>query len=293
VLVAAVLHASWNLLAKRAGGDVRFILLVQLTLVCLWSPVGLWVALQEAPGYGALQWLLLVGSGAIHLLYFLILMRGYQVGDLSVVYPLARGSGPLLTALVASLVLDESLGWLGWSGVLAVVFGIFLIAGGPSVWRALRAGARGSSELQRVRAGVTHGLATGVFIAAYSVIDGYAVKRAGISPIAVDYLGNCARLPLTLAWLVLRPRQDQLSLGDYWRPRWRTALAVATLAPVAYVLVLYAAQLAPLSQVTPAREVSMLFAALFGGTLLRERDAGWRVVGAAAIAGGVVALASA
>lgn len=290
VLVAAVIHASWNLLAKQAGGDMRFALLLQAGVAVLWAPVGLWFAWQEAPEYGALQWGLLCASGALHMVYFVTLLRGYRLGDLSVVYPLARGTGPLVTAVVASSLLGEALSWVGGLGVLGVVLGIFFVAGGPGAWRQVRTGGGVPADRTRLRNGVNYGLLTGIFIAAYTVVDGYAVKRAGISPVSVDYLGNVVRLPLTALWLLGLHQRGARPLRAYWRGRYKSALAIAAISPISYVLVLYAVRLAPLSHVAPAREVSMLVAALFGGTLLRERDAGIRLLGAACIAGGVIAL---
>ena len=316
VLVAALIHATWNLLAKKTGGDVRFALVSQLAVALVWAPVGLWFAWHEVGTYGPLQWALIVASGAIHVVYFVTLLRGYRLADLSVVYPLARGTGPLLTAMAATLLLGESLSLLGWLGVLGVVLGIVLISGGPALWHALRAGtsaherpqagqsrpspegiqqsgraALAGEDLLRLRRGVGYGLLTGVCIAAYTVVDGYAVKRAGISPVSVDYLGNLVRVPLTALWILALGRREPLPLAGYWRSTWKPALLIATISPVAYVLVLYAATVAPLSHVAPAREVSMLFAALLGGTLLRERNVGLRLLGAGSIAAGVIALA--
>jgi drug/metabolite transporter (DMT)-like permease len=128
---------------------------------------------------------------------------------------------------------------------------------------------------------------TGTFIAGYTVIDGYAVKIMLISPILVDYVGNVLRIPVMLPF-VLRDREAFIRS---WRAQWRAALVVAVLGPLSYVMVLYAVRMAPLSHVAPAREVSMLFAALAGGTLLGESDRWIRLVGATAIAVGVVALA--
>jgi drug/metabolite transporter (DMT)-like permease len=295
VLVAALIHATWNLLAKKTGGDVRFALVSQVAVALVWAPVGVWFAWHEVGAYGLLQWALIVASGAIHVVYFVTLLRGYRLADLSVVYPLARGTGPLLTAMVATALLGESLGLLGWVGVLGVVLGIVLISGGPALWHALRAGSGAQAEadehLKRLRAGVGYGLLTGVCIAGYTVVDGYAVKRAGISPVSVDYLGNLVRVPLTALWILALGRREPLPLAGYWRTCWKPALMIAAISPVAYVLVLYAATMAPLSHVAPAREVSMLFAALLGGTLLRERDVGLRLLGAACITAGVIALA--
>ncbi len=302
VLSAAVIHAGWNLLAKKTGGDIHFALLTTVAVVVIWSPVGLWFAWREAGGYGALQWGLIAASGAIHVLYYLCLLRGYRLGDLSVVYPLARGTGPLITAVTASWLLNEVLGVQGWLGVGGVVMGIVLIAGGPALWRSLRGDSGGPGgpgadavDNQRLKAGIGYGLLTGVFIAAYSVVDGYAVKRGGVSPVLIDWLGSVARLIMLLPLVALTHRgrwhTARAAMGDTWRQTWRAALIISTISPVAYVMVLYAATLAPLSQVAPMREVSMLFAAWMGGTLLAERDVGVRLLGAACIAAGVIALA--
>ena len=302
VLVAAVIHASWNLVVKRAGGDIRYALMTAIAVAVIWTPVGLYAAWHEVGAYGAMQWSLIAASGVVHVAYYITLLRGYRLGDLSVVYPLARGTGPLITAVVATILLGETLGLRGWVGVAAIVAGILLIAGGPALLVAIRRGvgdgeeAPGAAgvahtERERLRAGLRYGLVTGGFIAAYSVIDGYAVKRAGVSPISVDYLGTAVRIPLMVALLLWLRRRESLPMAGYWRPLLPSALVVGLVSPVAYVLVLYAVQMAPLSHVAPMREVSMLFAALFGGTLLGERHMSMRLAGAACIATGVAALA--
>jgi drug/metabolite transporter (DMT)-like permease len=215
--------------------------------------------------------------------YYVILLRGYRKADLTVVYPLARGSGPLLSSLVALFLLRERVTLLGALGVAAVVAGVFLIAGGPALFRA----AQDPAMKARVRRGLAYGLLTGVFIASYTVVDGYAVKVVLMSPILVDYFGNFVRMLLLLPPLLL----DRAAAAAHWRAQWKYALLVAALSPVAYVLVLFAMQTAPLSHVAPAREVSMLFAALIGGQLLGEGDRALRIFGAASIAFGVMALA--
>lgn len=290
VLLAALIHASWNLIAKKVGGDQRFALLTCVALSIVWAPVGAWFSWHEAGQYDVQQWGLILLSGLLHIAYYLILLHGYRVGDLSVVYPLARGSAPLLTALVATSFLGEALRLQGWLGVAGIVLGVALIAGGPATLRKLRTRDPDDLDHQRLWLGVKYGLLTGLFIAAYSVVDGYAVKHAGIAPVLVDYLGNLTRLPFLVLIMAWTTRKAPLPLRDYLRQNWRPALLVGTLQPVSYVMVLYAITLAPLSQVAPAREVSMLFAALFGGHLLGERDAGLRLAGAACIAVGVIAL---
>ena len=184
---------------------------------------------------------------------------------------------------MAIVFLGEHLSALGALGIAAVVGGVFLIAGGPGLLRATHDQARRA----RIHKGMAYGLVTGVFIAAYTVVDGYAVKFALMAPILVDYFGNLARMVL-LAPTILR---DRAAARAMWKAQWKYALFVGTISPVSYVMVLYAMQSAPLSHVAPAREVSMLFAALIGGQLLGEGDRLLRILGAACIAAGVMALA--
>lgn len=286
VLLAGLVHAGWNIVAKKAGGDARFAFFTSIWMMLVWAPLGLWLGWDAVPQWGALQWLAVAVSGVLHVVYFVTLLRGYRAADLTVVYPLARGTGPLLSAMLAIWLLDETLGITGVLGVLGVVAGVLLIAGGPSWPRA--SGETGTpAARQRMRQGLFYGVLTGVWIASYTVVDGYAVKMLALSPVLVDYMGNLVRTAL-LAPVALR---DRAATAALWRTQWRGALLVALFSPIAYVLVLYAVQQAPLSRVAPAREVSMLFAALIGGRLLGEGDRALRIAGALMIAGGVAALA--
>ena len=288
VLTAALLHALWNIAAKKAGGDSRFALMTSLLILVLWAPVGVWAGWRDAAAWSPSQMVncltIILASGLIHLVYFNTLLRGYRLSDLTVVYPVARGSGPLLSSAGAVLILGEHMGALGVAGVLGVCFGVFLIAGGPGLWKQ----AHDPAKRQRLHTGLRYGAMTGALIAGYTLVDGYAVKVMLISPIVIDYFGNAFRLPFLLPTLL----RDPNGFKHAWRAQWRYALLVAAISPLGYVLVLYAVQMAPLSHVAPAREVSMLFATLLGGKLLGEGERGWRLAGAACIAAGVVSLAT-
>ncbi|MGV3727339.1 EamA family transporter [Hydrogenophaga sp.] len=283
IVLAGLIHACWNIAAKKAAGDARFAFFSAFLMMLIWAPLGWWLGRTEVPTWGATEWGFVVASGVLHVFYYVILLRGYRKADLTVVYPMARGSGPLLSSLVAIALLGERISALGALGIVGVVGGVFLIAGGPGLLRATH----DPAARQRVHKGMFYGVLTGVFIASYTVVDGYAVKVLLMSPILVDYMGNFVRVAL-LAPSVLR---DLPTAAQLWRLQWRYALLVAAVSPVAYVLVLYAMREAPLSHVAPAREVSMLFAALIGGHLLGEGDRVARILGALCIAAGVTALA--
>ena len=287
VLAAALLHALWNLAAKQArhgdsgsfGEQLAFQLLCGLAVVLLWSPVGLWVSTAELPKWDPEAWGVVLLSASVHLAYFSALLTGYAKSDLTVVYPVARGSGPLLAALAAVAWLGERPSSLGWSGIASIVLGVLLICG------LLRRKAMSATAT----AGLLWGLLTGALIATYTVVDAWAIKHLQLHPMAYDYWCNLLRLVLLLPLVAYVPPTG--GLRQRWQKDKRAVLIVGTCAPLAYVLVLWALKTAPVSAVAPARECSMLFAALLGGQLLKEGDRQARLLGAAAIAGGVILLA--
>lgn len=285
VLCAALLHATWNIAAKKSGGGDAFMLMGAVMVGVVWAPLALWVGWHEMLGWGLAQWGFVLATTLVHLAYYRCLLTGYRVADLTVVYPVARGTGPLLTVVCAIVLLGEPLTLAGLLGVAGVCGGVFVLAGGPRLLRPMH-------DLQaraRLHAGLRWGGLTGVLIAGYSVLDGYAVKVMMLSPIVLDWLTNVLRIPFLLPgqW------RDRPGFMAALRTQWRHALLGAIVAPVGYVMVLYALTMAPMSLVSPAREVSMLFAALLGGRLLGEGDRALRIAGAACIAGGVALLASA
>ncbi|MEX8191935.1 EamA family transporter [Comamonas guangdongensis] len=285
IILAGLIHSGWNIVAKKAGGDARFSLYTAVCNAIIWMPLGWWLGKDVVPQWGWTEWAFVAASAVLHVFYFVVLLRGYRVADLTVVYPLARGSGPLISSLVAVIFLGEQLTTLGAAGIAGVVLGVFLIAGGPRMIAAVRDG-HDAETRQRVLAGLYYGLLTGLFIAGYTVVDSYAVKVLLMSPILLDYVGNLLRLVMLVPLAV----SDWTETRRLWRVQWRYAAVVALFSPIAYVLVLYAVQSAPISHVAPAREVSMLFAALIGGKLLGEGDRALRIAGAVLIALGVTAL---
>ena len=290
VVLAGLIHASWNIAAKKAQGDIRFSAFSAWVMLVAWAPLGLYLGWQDLPGWGWPQWACVALSAVVHVGYFVCLLRGYRKADLTVVYPVARGCGPLLSSVAAVLLLGEQLSPEAMAGIAAMIGGVFLIAGGPGVWRMFSAAGHtpeAEGLRQRLLHGLGYGLVTGLFIATYTVIDGYGIKVLLISPILLDYVGNVFRLFLVTPALL----QDRPAAWAAWRSQWKYAVWVGVISPVSYVLVLYALQTAPLSHVAPAREISMLFAALMGGHLLGEQDRWLRVMGAGWVGLGGVTLA--
>jgi drug/metabolite transporter (DMT)-like permease len=272
VLAAALLHATWNLAAKGVTGDrVAFVWVYVVASVVLWLPVGIvWTFVgRDHPTW---RWLVAAAvSAGLHVVYQLVLQRGYAEGDLNLVYPLARGSGPLLTFLVAATVLGQRPGALEVAGIAAVVGGVLLISLGG---RALHP-----------REGVAWGLATGATIATYTLWDNHAVNALDVPPAPYFVLGLVLQLPFLA--VLLRGRPDPTPVREVWAATRTPALTVAILSPVAYVLVLRAMQLAPVALVAAARESSIVVGAAFGWLVLREPRPARRLVGAVVVLTGI------
>ena len=275
VLLAALCHAIWNLSAKRAANSRHFVWLYSAVSLLLWAPAVLYALSQPHAPYGMPQYLALGGTAVLHLLYSQSLQAGYRVADLSLVYPVARGSGPLLSFVGATLLFGERPGPLALAGLLLIIAGIVLIA---DLHHALRRSAL---------PGLMWGALTGACIASYTLNDGWAVRVLGISPFLIDFSGNSFRA-IALSRQALSDRSD---LVREWRAYRRPVLTVAVLGPLGYLLVLFAMRRAPISHVAPARELATLVGTWFGARLLGELAAAHRPAGALCIVAGVASLA--
>jgi drug/metabolite transporter (DMT)-like permease len=283
VLTAGLFHAIWNLLAKRVGGGgASFVWLYTALSALLYAPVAAaGVFILGDTRMGAVGLLFVVGTAVLHTGYFLSLQKGYAVGDLSVVYPLARGTGPLLASAAAVALFGERPGPVAVLGILLIGAGVIMLT-----WEPGGDGARGTATNNR-RAGVAYGLLTGAFIAAYTLWDKQAVSGLALSPI-LYYWAALSVQAVLLSPVALR-RRDEVRAA--WLAHRSEVLGVAVLSPLSYLLVLTALVFAPVSHVAPAREVGILIGTAMGGGLLGESGAPRRLVAAGAIVAGVVALA--
>lgn len=274
VVVAAFAHAGWNTAAKRAGGGGAFVWVYSALSVALLVPAAI-VYLVVTGDRPAWAWLLaVVVSGLLHAGYFVLLQRGYAEADMSVVYPLARGTGPLLTVVFAVTVLGERPGALALAGAGAVIVGVFVIGGG-------------SAGGGRALTGVGYGLVTGLTIAGYTVWDDHAVTTLAVPPLA-QMAGSVAVEALVLSPVALAHRAE---LPALWRQhRWK-AVVITVLSPLAYVLVLYALRIAPVALVAPARELSIVIGGVIAWRVLHEPSPARRLAGAVVVLAGVFALA--
>ncbi|MBM3753818.1 MAG: EamA family transporter [Acidobacteria bacterium] len=264
VLAAAVTHAAWNLLAKRVRGGMETVWLYSSIGTLMLAPWALYAYAEAWPRLGAREAYSLAGSCFWQLIYFVCLQQAYKHGDLSLVYPVARGAGPLIASVGAMLVLGESAPLTAWIGIAMISGGVLFFlqfGGGP-------------------RTAILWGLATGVIIGVYSLWDKYAISGLGLAPIMIEWTTDASRA-ITLA---------PVARGK-WREAWRaspfTLCWIALLNPLAYIFVLSAMQLAPLHRVAPMRELSIVLGTVLGARLLGEPQSAHRISGACVIAAGV------
>jgi len=276
ILAAAFIHASWNLLNKRASGHVTFTWLVAVLSAIFYTPLALGVIFVTHLQIGVVELALMAGSAALHSAYFVLLNQGYRVGDLSLVYPLARGTGPLLSTILAIFLLGERPSALAVAGALLIICGVVVITGSPKSLR--------GSE---VKTAVLYAAVTGLFIAAYTLWDKQAVSRFAVPPLILDWGSNLGRTVLLTSLPARYPRETRVE----WREHRFEAIGVAVLAPLSYILVLTAMQFTPVSYVAPAREISILIGTAMGTRLLAEGEGRRRLAAASAMVLGVVALA--
>jgi len=279
VLASGLVHASWNFLLKKSGGGAGLITLASALSLAIYAPVvvaALWI--QGGYDFQPIHLAIMAGSGTIHTVYFMLLDRAYRSGgDLSIVYPLARATGPLLTVAVAILLLGERPGPAALAGAVLIGVSALVLTGNPFAWH--RSDARHAMGFA---------LLTGCTIAAYTVWDKTAVAAFLIPPLAYDWGCNAFRVMIMLPHA---RRRAPGGMARAWRERRGAVVAIAALAPLSYILVLTAMVFTPVSLVAPAREISILFAALMGAHLLREGDIARRVVAAVGMVLGIGGLA--
>jgi drug/metabolite transporter (DMT)-like permease len=285
ILVAALAHASWNLFSKQASaaGGTVFFWLVAVGATVAFAPAAALCVLLGHPHLTGLNWVFMAGTGVLQAAYFLFLQRGYRAGDLSLVYPVGRGTGALLATLAGVLLLGERPGPVSVAGILAIIAGIVIIGlpGRPGAGPAGRAAGPGRGPA------IAFALATGAFIASYTLWDKYAVATLHTPAVLQGY----AAFPLMAVAFAPLVRRDVPRLRGVWQAYRPQVIGAAVLAPLAYMLVLVALSFTAVSVVAPAREVSVLFGVILGRRMLGEGGLPRKLTAAAAIVAGIVAVA--
>jgi drug/metabolite transporter (DMT)-like permease len=276
VLASAFFHATWNLAAKRATHNgTAFIWLFGIFEVVLYIPLFVWTLIRDQPAIGLTELFFIVGSSSLHFIYFILLSKGYRVGDLSVVYPLARSIGPLLATVAAIILFHERPSLLAMSGTAMICGGVFWLTGDP---RKLRE--------NNALAGVAMAALTGLSIAAYTLWDSYAVSVIAIPPIIYQWGISASRLVLVTPYALRHRAEVRLA----WRHDKGKAVIIGTLSSLSYLLMLMAFTLSPVSYVAPLRVVSTLMGVLLGTRLLNEGQSLRRLGAALTMVVGVFAL---
>ena len=269
VLAAALLHASWNALLKSSHDR-----LASLSLMTLGAGLGAIPLVLWRPWPQAESWFYILLSGLLHTGYNLFLIRAYRIGDFGQSYPIARGSSPLLVALGAAVFAGEQLGIYTVIGIALVSLGIVSLAN----LRAMRRREHLSGPLAA--------LATGAFIAAYTITDGIGARLAGDAIAYAGWLFVADSIPLALLYQYKHGRSPVvLSHKDTW-----IGLAGGVMSLLDYGIVIWAVTLAPMGMVSALRETSVLFALLIGTLFLGEKLTLRRVLSCAVIAAGAIVL---
>jgi drug/metabolite transporter (DMT)-like permease len=293
IFIAAIAHASWNLFTKQASaaGAASFVWLMAAAATVIYFPVVVASVIASPPRLTALCWVFMAGTGLLQAGYFLFLQSGYRLGDLSLVYPIGRGTGALLAALAGITLLGERPGPAGIAGILLIVAGLVIlgipVASASQAVTAKAVTAKAVTAKAVTAKAVTFALITGVFIAAYTLWDKYAVSTLKIPSLVQGY----ASLPVMALVLTPFALRDTGRTAGVWRTYRRHVLGAAVLAPLAYILVLTALSFTAVSAVAPAREVSVLFGVVLGRRLLGEGSLARRLGAAATIAAGIICIA--
>lgn len=268
VLSAAGLHALWNALIKAAAD--RSVVLAAVSSVHVVAGLAL---VLSSPTPTVESWAFIVASTLIHYVYYVFLFQSYRFGDFSQVYPIARGSAPVLVALGAYLAIGEMLSLTVWLGLAGISAGIAILAF-----------TRGANKANPKA--VMAAMITGLLIAGYSVVDGVGVRLAD-SPFG--YMGWLFLLELPVVLFLLNRRRGGVHRFD--KKAFYVGLIGGGCAVSAYGLVIFAKTIAPIGAVSAVRESSVIIASLIGVVIFHERPMGMRLLSAVAVAGGILTLA--
>lgn len=274
LLASALLHATWNLLVKRAREKQIFTWWALMIGLLCFSPL-----LFQVRTFPASIWPYVLSSGLTEGIYYFVLIRAYQYGDFSLVYPMARGAAPALLTLWAVLFLGERPAPLGLAGIGLLIIGL-VVVGSTSWWQQ-----RQASSVAGAALGLA--LATACCVSIYSAIDGAAVHHVAPLPYTVLVVGLAGTL---LAPLIVLRYGGKAMLTEL-RTNWPAIVLTGVLSLLTYMLVLLAYSFAPVSYGGAIREVSIVFAAFIGWRWLGEGFGHARILGAALIFAGILAIA--
>jgi drug/metabolite transporter (DMT)-like permease len=269
ILLAAFAHAAWNALIKASGNQ-----LLTFTMLRAVAFVGGTVGALLVPAPAAASWPFLLASAIVHNAYYLLLLYSYRHGDLSLVYPIARGGAPIMVVAIAIPFAGEIPGPVGALGIALITAGIFALA----FARGIPKGADGTA--------IALALGTAVSVVAYTVTDGLGARRSGNAFGYAAWLFILESLPFILFTAATRGH----AFVAHARREWRRGISGGLLMMLTYGLVIYAFTQGPLAYVSALRETSILFAAIIGAVVLKETFGWRRIVASAVVVAGIVLL---
>lgn len=278
LLVAAAVHAAWNLLLKRVPERQVIVWWALIVSTFVMLPLAL-----SRPGLNQAGWRLALLSGLLEVLYYTILMLAYGLGEFSLVYPIARGAAPVLLALWTALFLGEVPRPLGMAGIGLIVTGLVTV--GSAGWRSASGGA--VPRRSGFAPGMGLALLVALLISIYSTLDGAAVKTND----PAVYSATIYALTAAILAPVLFRRHGILGVAAVWKTYWKRAVAVGVLQSFGYLLVLAVYARARVSYAGAIRESSVVLGALAGWLWLGEEFGPRRVIGAVVIFLGVLTIA--
>src|SRR5699024_408692 len=277
VLTSAFIHATWNIVSKVSKGGSVFVWLYMGMSLVFYSPFVLYLMISKQMIITKEQALLIIVTSLIHTLYAVMLQKGYLVGDFSVIYPIARGTAPILVAIVAFFVFNEALNIQLIFGIIFVGISILILTVG---WRSL--------TNRESTIGVLYGLLVGTCIASYTLIDKGAMSILNMHPLIYYY--GC----LLGQFIILTPTTliKSKTIIREWKVNKFNSIIVGVLNPLSYMMVLFVMNYLPVSQIAPIRELSIVIGVILGAIFLKESMGNKRIIASVVMVLGVILIAT-
>lgn len=277
IVISAICHATWNFMTKKVQSDSTFIWLFSSISILIYFPVVLMIFSTQHIEFSPKFLFAAAVSSVLHTGYFILLNKGYRVGNLSIIYPLARGTGPLFSSIVAIFLLNETASMGSLFGILLILVGILSTTGNPRT--ILQAGKSKDNSLK-------YAFLCGLMIASYTVFDKVAVSAFLLPPILLDWMSNLGRAAI-LTPFALKRKEELKRLIKHHK---KEAVLVGVLSPLSYILVLTAMVTTPVYYIAPLRELSILIGTFFGVKFLSEKLTPVKLTGITLMMFGIVTL---
>lgn len=264
LILSAFMHATWNFLAKRSNGGTVFVWFYSGVSTLFTSPIAIFFLFKESFSMTQFYWLIILISIILHIIYSLTLQFAYKTGDMTLVYPVARGTGPFIVAIIAVFFLKETISVLSGTGILFIITSIFILSGGFT-----------NIKRKDIKTPLTLGIFIGLIIASYTLIDKAAVSYILISPYIYYFFMIAGQFIFITIFALKKP----VNIKIEFKKTWKYAIAVGILSSAAYLLVLIVMTFEQVSYVAPIRETSIVIGTIMAVILLSERGGRERIIG--------------